>query len=818
MPEFPHFYLPNHGHPEDYTSTNRGGRKFEAPPRDRVQHANKLLNELHQARDTADAELNKTPATSDLHHIPLVFEGATDSNLKVESLEDKRRGIRVVNVTVQNGLKVATVAVPKGKIDHFEKRILDYAALDTAKGKPQHEKLITPISAIRLAVLADYYTDADGKLPRQEEELWWEVWLNTASVKNAVELFRDEGKKQGLLVSDNTVIFPEVGVVLARASLDRWAQFPALLNILAELRRASIVASEYTDLPPSDQSEFIDNLLSRTKFASTTAPAVCLLDTGVNRGHKLLAPALSDDDTQSWKPQWNSDDRKGHGTELAGLALYGPLEELLLGDSEVTLSHRLESVKILPDVGQNEAPDYGAITEGSMYMAEAQAPSRPRTFCLATTADDRDQGLPTLWSAAIDQACAGVGEEDETRRLLVVSAGNLYLEVGVNYPDANHLASVQNPAQSWNSLTVGACTEKCWIQEKGLEGFTPIASKGLLNPASTTSIGWEAQEWPIKPDVVFEGGNHACDNTGFVTKPDDLGLLTTILEKDGALLGVSGDTSAATAQVARMAAILQAEYPHFQPETIKGLLVHSAEWTPEMLEQFPRKDRNLRLRCYGWGIPHLERAQKCATNIATIVIEDSLSPFRKDGSEIKSHEMKLHALPFPSQVLQDLGEEEVSMRVTLSYFIEPSPGRKGWGVRHRYASHGLRFDVIRPEEDMNQFRKRITRTVWEDPKQNPGGAIADSRNWELGDNLQKKGCIHSDRWTGTAATLASCGQIAVMPVTGWWRERPSQNRFESEARYSLLVSIATKNSEIPLYNAVAQEITTEVPVTTDVEI
>ncbi|MAT16926.1 MAG: serine protease [Planctomyces sp.] len=817
MPEFPHFYLPNHGTPENYTSTNRGRGKFEAPPRDRVQHANKLLNELRQARDTADEELKKTPATTDLHHIPLVFEEAADSKLKVESLEDKRRGIRVVNVRVQNGLKVATVAVPKGKIDHFENRIRDYAALDTTKGSPRHEKLITPISAIRLAVLADYYTDADGKLPRQDEELWWEVWLDTASVKNAIELFRDEAKKQGLLVSDNTVVFPEVAVVLARTSLDRWAQFPAFLNLLAELRRASIVASEYTDLPPSDQSEFVDNLITRTTYAPETAPAVCLLDTGVDRGHKLLAPALSEDDTQSWRPEWTSADRQGHGTELAGLALFGPLEEILLDGSEVTLFHRLESIKILPDVGQNEAPDYGAITEGSMYMAEAQAPTRPRTFCLATTADDRDQGLPTLWSAAIDQACAGVGEEDGTRRLLVVSAGNIFSRAGVNYPDANHEASVQNPAQSWNSLTVGACTHKCWIQEKGLEGYTPIALNGLLNPASTTSIGWEAQEWPIKPDVVFEGGNHACDDTGFVTKPDDLGLLTTMLEENGALLGISGDTSAATAQVARLAAILQAEYPHFRPETVKGLLVHSAEWTPEMLEQFPRKDRNLRLRCYGWGIPHLERARECAKNIATIVIEDSLSPFRKSGNDIKTHQMKLHSLPFPASLLQELGEEEVTMRVTLSYFIEPSPGRKGWGVRHRYASHGLRFDVIRPEENFNEFLARHTRDAWENDSAPEGGTMRESRNWELGHMLRSKGCIHSDRWTGTAATLALCDQIAVMPVTGWWRERPSQNRFDSEARYSLLISIATKNSDISLYNAVAQEVTAEVPLAVDVE-
>ena len=208
-----------------------------------------------------------------------------------------------------------------------------------------------------------------------------------------------------------------------------------------------------------------------------------------------------------------------------------------------------------------------------------------------------------------------------------------------------------------------------------------------------------------------------------------------------------------------------------------------------MVKEFPDKQRKNRLRCYGWGGPSLRRARKCATNIATMVIEDSLQLFYKDGSAVKSKEMNLHTLPFPAQVLQDLGEEEISMRVTLSYYIEPSPGRKGWTNRHRYASHGLRFDTIRPDEDLAQFRTRMTRTVWQDPRVHPGGTVLDSRNWQLGDELRKKGSLHSDLWNGSASTLALCDKIAVYPVTDWWRERSGLNRYDSQARYSLLVTV-----------------------------
>ena len=85
-----------------------------------------------------------------------------------------------------------------------------------------------------------------------------------------------------------------------------------------------------------------------------------------------------------------------------------------------------------------------------------------------------------------------------------------------------------------------------------------------------------------------------------------------------------------------------------------------------------------------------------------------------------------------------------------------------------------RFDVKRPQEAMTQFRRRLTRDAWEDDTP-PGGGVTDTRSWTLGDDLRKKGSIHSDVWKGTAAELAASGFIAVYPITGWWRERPNQN-------------------------------------------
>jgi len=41
------------------------------------------------------------------------------------------------------------------------------------------------------------------------------------------------------------------------------------------------------------------------------------------------------------------------------------------------------------------------------------------------------------------------------------------------------------------------------------------------------------------------------------------------------------------------------------------------------------------LRRYGWGVPDLGRALMSASNDATLMVEDALLPFRKDGTLIR---------------------------------------------------------------------------------------------------------------------------------------------------------------------------------------
>ncbi len=256
-----------------------------------------------------------------------------------------------------------------------------------------------------------------------------------------------------------------------------------------------------------------------------------------------------------------------------------------------------------------------------------------------------------------------------------------------------------------------------------------------------------------------------------------------------------------------MAAILLARYPGFWPETIRGLLVHSAEWTQEMLAatagRSPASRARLLLRRYGYGVPDLERACWSASNALTLIAQDTVRPFEKRGATVATRDMNLHTLPWPQSELSSLGSQQVELRVTLSYFVEPNPARRGWKYRHRYQSHGLRFAAKAPTEDLHDFRARVSKDAQDEER---GGTTPEDPGWRIGPRQRNQGSIHSDRWVGTAADLAMRRYLAVYPVGGWWKERPNFERWRRAVRYSLIVTIRTPAVEVDIYTPVANQI------------
>jgi hypothetical protein len=477
------------------------------------------------------------------------------------------------------------------------------------------------------------------------------------------------------------------------------------------------------------------------------------------------------------------------------------------------VNHTVESVKILPDNGVNPPTLYGSITEQAALLPEISNPQARRVFCMSVTdgTSGLNNGSPSSWSGAVDQISAN----DERKRLFIISAGNTNLNDlrADRYPNACKNKSVEDPAQAWNALTVGAYSNEATSTTMPV-GYRAVANVEELSPYSSTSCKWHRQ-WPIKPEVVCDGGNAATDGTNY-TNDDDLSRLTFSYDITRRFFETTWATSAASAQCSYIAAELNAAYPQLWQETTRALIVHSARWSSRLISQFtiPADTQKQRaeklLRICGYGIPSLERARDTLNNSVNMIIQSIIQPYEKVGSSIKTKDMNLHEIPWPTDLLAQLGNTLVKVRVTLSYFIQPGPGEKGWGNKYRYASCGLRFDIKRPTETEDEFKQRMNAAMRDDDFQINRPEVAN--NWQIGSNNRNVGSIHSDVWEDTAINLSESNFIGVYPVVGWWRERKNLNKYNSRIRYSLVVTIETPNTDVDLYTPIVTRIATRVPV------
>lgn len=822
----PHLWV--RGCAEDRTFSRSGGGDPKIRAVERRAHGRARQKELSDALNAIETSRAKDGLTEEELRalgVILVLEGAAAGyRLKLDSLE------RMSTHKVRQPMWLVLSVIPEVDqhpervtiwvSDTFRGRFLElfekYVTETTQAGQPKNRELIANIGRVRQAILGDLW-QSDGQ-PPTTEVVWWELWLRPEP--DAVELVTKFAAALGLELSDRVFRLNDRTVVWVEA---RWNQLAPLLVTavpLAEIRRPGFVDT-VEDLPRDEQDELTGDLVSRVTPAGSGAPTIVHLDTGVRRSHALLAGSLAPDDLHSVVGSSGDAGTANHGTLMAGLSLFGPIEDLLLNTRDVVLRHRLESVKILPDTRQHASVTYGTVTAEAVALPEVQAAGRARVLCMPITSDsDASPGQPTLWSASIDALAVGLdvandGEEitllgkpdADSARLFIISAGNVY-DYQPDHLDACDVAAVQDPAQAWNALTVGASTDLVrGPTDPSFEGWRAQSAAGDISPHSRTSLLFGARPWPIKPDICMEGGNVLTDGVGYDERHPLLSLRSTDTRNDLALGSIYA-TSAATAQAARLAALARASYPSYWPETIRGLLTHAAEWTPLMRaeidgEQGKANRLNL-LRRYGWGVPDEEAVLTSSRNAVTLVTQDDFVPF--DGPDYAARVFRLHTLPWPKETLEQYAAEDVQLRVTLSYFIEPTASRRGWRRRYAYASHALRFELRAPTESVSGFVARVNRSAEEEEETGTGASTSESSRWLVGKNQRNLGSLHQDIWEGSGADLAACGMLAVHPISGWWKNRKAADRVNTPVRYSLIVSLRTQRTEIDLYSPIAVEL------------
>ena len=422
------------------------------------------------------------------------------------------------------------------------------------------------------------------------------------------------------------------------------------------------------DLPPklgmSVEMLCVDiNQFPQVPAPTLDAPSIVVLDSGLTSNHPLIASTVGE--TQGFvEPDRSASDNlpHGHGTFVAGLALYGDIEANIRS-GEFVPRLRLFSGKVFNDDGddQHEFVER-TVEEAVRYFFETY---QCRVFNLSygdlnKIYDGRHvRGL----AYTLDYLTRELGV------LFIVPTGNLDIPENprTTYPDylLRNEAKLLDPATALNVITVGGLTRHTASRDaqrhpNHIEDL-PIATEGQPSPftRSGMSVGGA-----IKPDFVDEAGNAAVMRASDHIRYQGLGLVS--LKSGFAGGGVFREgfgTSFAAPIVAHKAAKLVGKFPDGSVNFARAMLAVHAKWphaTVQLLN--PENDatgKNKVLRLAGYG------------KIDDAALFDSLDQVVTLYSEERIEHNKHHfyELPVPDEFWSQ-GRRTRTLSIALAYSPE----------------------------------------------------------------------------------------------------------------------------------------------------
>ncbi len=777
-----------------YKSPLGGPRPVISPPRRNVgTHSAKILSKVRQLNHEIQQK-----AQSDRETHSIISVTTSDSTDLERSLGNARQGTKVVSRTSDD---TYILDVSAYGLEYLDKKITNYSDDSKIKNnKRANENLVARIEDIQQARLSEILCFPIEELDEGSEH-WLEIYCRggqyLAESENDRTIAKMQEASQALGMSiDKHLVLAERIVFLAKGTVQNYRD---LLLHVDSVYEGDYPSSEIKSWLHFDGVSELEIGATKVEFfnANTT---VVLLDSGINHQHPLLRGAVvSNESYVDEEP--SPSDQQGHGTLMAGLICYGDITPIL--GNKVTVPFRLHNAKIHVDenhsASHEDNKEWWPFIVNSAVVTTDGRDSTNKVFCMALTAASVENFESTSWSQMLDQVTYNSGNG----RLFLVSAGNsepeYYSQICASFPDHNLTTKIQDPAQALNALTVGAYTTKTMLPPTvDYENYEIVSGENGISPHSTSGFIGK----PIKPEVVLEGCNMAFDGT--MPLHDVATFTLTSLNHNFTTdpFTRAWGTSSATALLSQFSAKLWNRYPDLRPETIRGLIVHSATWTGRMLEDFPSKQD--RISICGYGVPELGSAMDSLTDRATIVIEDNMpngEEYKDTNNKKKVRRFaKYFKLPVPETELLALeGDPEVELRVTLSYFTEPNNHR-----RKNYNGLDLKWDIQGPQENPDEFKTRINKILRDEGKTHRNDGKFEG--WEIGPQIRNRGTVQGDRWMGPASYLAGDKFVAVTPTLGWWDRR--KDFVEKEINFSLIISV--KVSGVDIYETIKNSIEAEV--------
>jgi hypothetical protein len=575
------------------------------------------------------------------------------------------------------------------------------------------------------------------------------------------------------------------------------------------------------------------------------APAVCVIDSGIQQAHVLLQPAIDQATSHCFLPGRNTnevDDQVtpgGHGTRVAGAVLYG---ENVTGNTTSQLPFWIQNARVLDQNNRMPVELFPPEAVRSIVERFNQSARQTRLYNHSINASGpcRTRYMSS-WAAEIDLLSA-------THDVLIIqSAGNLpisgtttqpgvkeHLVAGRDYPSYLLEASsrVANPAQSLQALTVGSVAYG-QFEQNGWRTF----AQGNGNPSAFSRTGFGI--WNVmKPEVVEYGG----DDVRTINVPPDVQtggriatacpelIRSTMFPPGPAFDRDETGTSFSTPKVARIAAHIQRILPEESTLLYRALIVQSARW-PEWAEAILAELRGYDLhngqerrqelldqasrtiRLIGYGIPDQD--------IATTNTDYRTTFITSGENSIKARECHIYQVPIPTVLRGQADEFDIRIDVTLSYVAQPRRTRRNL---RRYLSTWVDWKSSKLGEGLTDFRVRAMKEEESETDALPGSVLPWTLHEKSNDGWirvtkRNSGTVQKDWAVVKSNRLPDHFCIAVVGHPGWSHDP------DSYAKYALAVSLEILGQEISIYEPLRTavldlqtEVEAEIATEADIEI
>lgn len=594
------------------------------PPDDPASHARQIRATLRDSRAWQDEPENQLPGYDNRR----IFRFETDGSIE-PSLYESIDGIELIS---QEEKTLIILFADEQALSIFEERLDQLSRGET----PTRKELIYALK------MAGHLTPEERTGPAlrvdgfPHKELFYldiELWptAHHEAMSQAFELWL---KEEDIRLIDQ-VRKPQL--VLFRVKVNR-RQAESLLKHrdirLVDLPGRTGISRQTLQVDIKDLPEVID--------PDEDAPRLAILDSGVAQNHPLIGPALGDA-ASFLTNNPNPSDECGHGTKVAGIAIWGEIEDLIVLQ-QAQPPVRLLSGRVLDQNGEyDEGLIENQITEAVEYFYRAY---NCRVFNLSLGNSNRPYNGKHLRGLAVTLDLL-------TRKydiLFVVSAGN-FTSPGHQpfawrqvYPE--HLFSdeskIIDPATATHAITVGslAAHEKTYQDTRYAPSieFIPIARTNEPSPFTRTG---PTVANAIKPELLAIGGNYAQNRLGLI-EGRGLGRLSLNYQfaQTGSLFVEDCGTSFAAPHIAHYAARLFGLFPEASQNLIRALLAAHAAVPEEAVQRL--QDENLtatqnrrnRHRVCGYGALLTNTLFRSTDETAVIYTEDSLENDRSHFYEI----------------------------------------------------------------------------------------------------------------------------------------------------------------------------------------